>query len=512
MIFTSIKFFIFFPIVVAIFFLLPHRFRWVHLLVASYYFYMAWKPVYALLMVYSTLTAYVVGRLLGKYEDQSKRKSILAAGIFLNLGALFFFKYYDFFEKQSRAVSDYLGITLHLPSWDFLLPIGISFYTFHALSYVIDVYNRKVGAEKHLGLLAIYIAFFPQLVAGPIQRSSNMLPQLNTLLPKNIKFKIHFEYDRIVSGLSLMFLGFFKKVVLADNFALIVQPVYASPSDYSGFSALVATLAFAFQIFFDFSAYTDIARGASRTLGFELMENFQRPYFAENIQDFWRRWHISMSSWFRDYLYIPLGGDRVSRWRWILNLWIVFLLCGLWHGANWTFVVWGALHGIYYFMTYLLTPSARWLVSRTFLSKFPAFCHSVMVLITFSMVCWAWVAFRADNISTAVTIWRCILRIPLEVIEYFKLVVYDKIPFHPMTGMGLEWLAMPSGKLSLMPVYLLLLTMAYFIMTFKLRREESVVQFSGWPTAFRWASYFSGTVGILLLGQFGAAQFIYFQF
>lgn len=512
MIFTSTAFLLFFPLVVAIFFLLPHRFRWVHLLVASYYFYMAWKPVYALLMVFSTITAYLVGRLLGKYKDQFVRKSILAAGIFLNLALLFFFKYYNFFAKQSREFSDYLGITLNVPALDMLLPIGISFYTFHALSYVIDVYKHKVPAEKHLGLLAIYISFFPQLVAGPIQRSSSMLPQLSNLLPKNSKFKIKFEYDRVVSGLRLMFLGFFKKVVLADNFALIVQPVYASPQDYSGFSALIATVAFTFQIFFDFSAYTDIARGASRTLGFELMENFQRPYFATNIQEFWRRWHISLSSWFRDYLYIPMGGDRVSRWQWVFNLWIVFLLCGLWHGASWTFVVWGALHGFYYFIFYALTPPVRWLATRTHLSRFPRVCRVILVLITFSMVCWAWVVFRADNIATAVTIWENLLRVPFEAITYVRQVFYEGFSLNPLVGMGLEWLAKPSGKLSLMPVYLFLLTIFYFIMAFKLRREERVVQFSKWPTTLRWASYCFGAVSILLLGQFGAAQFIYFQF
>lgn len=513
MIFTSFQFLIFFPIVVGIYFLLPNRFRWFHLLVASYYFYMTWNPIYALLLFFSTLTFYLAALGVEKFRDKGiLEKLIFFSGIAVNLGMLFAFKYYNFLEEQIRVLASTYGMDIHLPALGVLLPMGISFYTFQGISYLVDVYRRQLTAERHFGLMMLYKAYFPLLVAGPIERGIHFIPQIRRVLLSDNAHRIYFEYDRVVSGLRLMLLGFFKKIVLADNFALIVNPVYASPDEYSGISALVATIAFAFQIFFDFSAYTDIARGISRILGFEMIENFDRPYFATSIPDFWRRWHISLSSWFRDYLYIPLGGNRVAKWRWFLNLWIVFLLCGLWHGANWTFLIWGALHGLYFCITYLLSPPARWLASNTFLSRFPRLCHLILIVLTFSMVNWAWVMFRAESLSQALTIWVSIAHIPIDIFEYLRSVMTESIPFSPLKVSGLGWLYAPSSKVSLMPVYVFVLTASYLAISFRLRKQDDGPAFAAWNVKYRWSSYTLALVGILLLGRFGATPFIYFQF
>jgi D-alanyl-lipoteichoic acid acyltransferase DltB (MBOAT superfamily) len=513
MVFTSLEFLVFFPIVVGIYFLLPNRFRWCHLVAASYYFYMAWKPVYALLLLFSTLSFYFAALGLDNRKDGWQRKTIFFLGIGVNFGMLFAFKYYNFFETQSRALAVSAGLDINLPALDVLLPMGISFYTFQGVSYLVDVYRRDMSAERHLGILLLYKAFFPQLVAGPIERGTHFIPQLHThLLSRDEGQTIRFEYDRVVSGLRLMLLGFFKKIVLADNFALIVNPVYAAPDEYSGASALVATVAFSFQIFFDFSAYTDIARGVSRVLGFELIENFNRPYLATSVPEFWQRWHISLSSWFRDYLYIPLGGNRVPKWRWFLNLWIVFLLCGLWHGANWTFFIWGALHGFYYFLTHMLAPPARWLAANTFLSRFPMLCRAILIATTYSLVCWAWVMFRAENLAQALTIWANIAHIPAETLAYLTMVATEGIPLRPINASGLEWLIWPFDKLTLMPVYLFALMACYMAISFRVRCQDDGPVFASWGAKYRWGAYVFALTSILLLGRFGGAPFIYFQF
>lgn len=513
MAFTSLEFLVFFPVVVGIYFLLPNRFRWFHLVVASYYFYMAWKPVYALLLLFSTLSFYLAALGLDRYKEDWQRKTIFSLGIGLNLGMLFVFKYYNFFEAQSHALAASAGLDINLPALDILLPMGISFYTFQGISYLVDVYRRDMPAERHLGILLLYKAFFPQLVAGPIERGAHFIPQLHTHLLSTDEGKtIRFEYDRVVSGLRLMLLGFFKKIVLADNFALIVNPVYSAPEEYSGASALIATVAFSFQIFFDFSAYTDIARGVSRVLGFELIENFNRPYLATSVPEFWQRWHISLSSWFRDYLYIPLGGNRVPKWRWLMNLWIVFLLCGLWHGANWTFFIWGALHGFYYFLTHMLTPAARWLGTNTPLSRFPMFCRAILITITYSLVCWAWVMFRADSLFQALTVWGNIAHIPYEAVAHLTMVATEAVPFHPLEASGLTWLVQPSNTISLMPVYVFALTACYMAISFRVRHRDDGPAFASWGAAYRWGAYFFSFVSILLLGRFGGTPFIYFQF
>jgi D-alanyl-lipoteichoic acid acyltransferase DltB (MBOAT superfamily) len=521
MIFTSLQFLIFFPVVAVVYFFLPNRFRCLHLLLAGYYFYMAWKPVYALLLLASSFSFYLAAIGLERLKEYWQRKTIFTLGVAFNLSLLFAFKYFNFFEAQANALAVYFGLNFSLPVLNVLLPIGISFYTFQGISYLTDVYREDMPAERHLGILMLYMAFFPQLLSGPIERGTHFIPQLRTrLLTRDNAQMIYFEYDRVVSGLRLMLLGFFKKLVLADNLALIVQPVYAAPDEYNGVSALVATLAFSFQIFFDFSAYTDIARGVARILGFDLFENFNRPYFATSIPEFWRRWHISLSTWFYNYLYMPLffSKRRWGKWGAAFSLSVTFFLCGLWHGANWTFLIWGAMHGIFYLLTYALTPAARWLVTRTVLSRFPAFCRTFQIALTFSLVCWAWVVFRAENFHQALAIWGSIANIPAEAFKCLLLILKEGVPFAPLKAAtkasGLSWLIDPSGNriFSLIPLCVFMLTASYLVASYKLRGEDGGMAFAARSTPYRWSVYFLALAGIFLLGRFGMTKFIYFQF
>jgi len=316
--FNSIEFLVFFFIVVVFYFSIPYRFRWILLLAASYYFYMCWRPEYIILIIASTLVDYIAGLKMGGIESKPRRKKYLIISLMINLGLLFSFKYFNFFNDSLRILFSRYNMLYRVPSFNILLPVGISFYTFQTLSYTIDVYRGERRPERHLGIFALYVAFFPQLVSGPIERSKRLLPQFYK--------RFDFDYKRLTHGLRLMLWGFFQKVVIADRLAIVVDHVYNNPSEHTSTAFIIATYFFAFQIYCDFAGYTDIARGAAKILGYELMLNFQRPYFAKSIRDFWRRWHISLTSWFRDYLYIPLGGNRVVKWRWYYNLFIVFFI------------------------------------------------------------------------------------------------------------------------------------------------------------------------------------------
>ena len=391
MFFNSLEFLIFFPIVVGFYFLVPHRYRWPWLLAASYYFYAAWNPKYLILILASTGIDYIAALKMEQAEAKPKRRLFLILSLCSNLGMLFAFKYFNFFNDSLRAAFEAFNVFYDVPAFDVLLPVGISFYTFQTLSYTIDVYRGARKAERHLGLFALYVAFFPQLVAGPIERSTRLLPQFyNTY---------RFDYDRVVDGLRLMLWGFFKKMVIADHIAKYVDAVYADPTGYTGVPVWLATYFFAFQIYCDFSGYSDIAIGGAKVMGYDLMDNFRRPYFSKSIGEFWRRWHISLSTWFRDYLYIPLGGNRVKRGRWFYNLFIVFLISGLWHGANWTFVVWGALHGLYLIFGIVTGPTRERLWAK--LGASATVRKWVAVFFTFHLAVLAWVFFRANNITDA---------------------------------------------------------------------------------------------------------------
>lgn len=337
--FNSIAFAVFLLIVFLLYWKIPKKNQWILLLVSSYYFYMSWKAKYVFLILFTTLVSYLCGLLLGRTEEIKKKRFILGCALFICLGILFLFKYFNFFSGIFGSIMQALSIPLHPITLSLLLPVGISFYTFQTLSYVIDVYRGDVPPEKHLGKYATFISFFPQLVAGPIERTYNLLPQ--------IKQEHHFKYEDAVYGLRQMLWGFFKKIVIADTLAQYVDKVYDAPFSYKGGVLLIVSIFFSFQIYCDFSAYSDIAIGTARLLGIRLMENFKSPYFSESVTEFWRRWHISLSTWFRDYVYIPLGGNRKGKIRKYINTLITFLLSGLWHGANGTYVLWGGYTVVY---------------------------------------------------------------------------------------------------------------------------------------------------------------------
>ncbi|MGZ5286161.1 MAG: MBOAT family O-acyltransferase, partial [Flavisolibacter sp.] len=339
MLFNSIEFLFFFPIVTILYFVLPHKWRWLHLLIASCVFYMAFIPIYLLILFFTIIIDYIAGIMIENATGR-RRKNYLIMSIVANVGVLAVFKYYNFFiENINQLFHSWNITTSNVPYLDIILPIGLSFHTFQAMSYTIEVYRGKYKAEKHFGIYALYVMFYPQLVAGPIERPQNVLPQFHE--------KKFFNYDNVTDGLKLMMWGMFKKVVIADRLVQLTDPVFNDPHAYSPMVIVLAAIFFSFQIFCDFSGYSDIALGSARVMGFKLMKNFDRPYQARSISEFWKRWHISLSTWFRDYLYISLGGNRVSIPRWYFNLFFVFLVSGFWHGANWTFVIWGALHGFY---------------------------------------------------------------------------------------------------------------------------------------------------------------------
>lgn len=335
MIFNSFTFLIFFIIVTAIYFWLPYKHRWKMLLAASYVFYMSWSAKYALLLLTSTAITFVSGVVM----DRSPRykRAALVCSILLNIGILFIFKYANFTIDIFNGVLSWFGSSSELSYLDLLLPVGISFYIFQALSYSIDVYKGKIATEKNFFFYALFVSFFPQLVAGPIEKASHLLPQL--------KKSFDFNFDRARDGLQMIIWGMFKKIVIANRLAIYVDQVYNNVGSFGPIELMMASIMFAFQIYCDFSGYSDIAIGIARIMGYDLMRNFNRPYFARSIGDFWHRWHISLSTWFQQYLYIPLGGNRVKIPRHYFNLFVTFLVSGIWHGANWTFVVWGALHG-----------------------------------------------------------------------------------------------------------------------------------------------------------------------
>lgn len=481
MLFNSLQYLIFFPIVVGGYFLIPYRFRWILLLMASYYFYMAWKPAYIILIIISTLIDYFAGIMMGSTDDQKKRKKYLALSLVSNLSLLFLFKYFNFFNDSAKTVLEYFNIPFYLPQFKLLLPMGISFYTFQTMSYSIDVYKGVIKPEKHLGIFALYVTFFPQLVAGPIERSENLLPQFRE--------KHDFDYDLATNGLKLMAWGLFKKVVVADRIAILVNTVYNNVHDYTGIPLILATVLFAFQIYCDFSGYSDIAIGSAQVMGYRLMVNFRRPYFSKSISEFWRRWHISLSTWFKDYIYIPLGGNRVSKWRWQLNLVIVFLVSGLWHGASWTFVVWGAIHGFYQIFSIWTSNIRKRIVKLIGLDKVPLLYKALQIVITFILVCFGWIFFRANNISDAIYIVRNMFTN-----------IGNSVP--------IDQLGLDSFQLKVAFISIGVMELVHLIQEKKSIREIISTK----PIWIRWSLYYILILWIILLGTFGSQEFIYFQF
>ena len=486
MLFNSMRFLFFFAIVMGMYFGIPYRFRWILLLGASYYFYISWKPAYVILIIITTLITYYAGIRMATIATKSKRKTVLILSLFFNLGFLFVFKYYNFFNDSLRVLFQHYNLVYGNPALNVLLPIGISFYTFKNLSYAFDVYRGDQSPEKHLGYYALYVAFFPQLLAGPIERAKRFLPQLME--------KCDFDYWKVTNGLKLMLWGLFQKMVIADNLAPLVDSVYNDPTHHSGVGLALATVFFAFQIYCDFAGYSDIAIGAAKIMGFTTMENFNRPYFSKSIPEFWRRWHISLSTWFRDYLYIPIGGNRVSIPRWYLNLFVVLSICGLWHGANWTFIVWGGLHGIYLVFS-AFTRNIREKIHKAMgLDRIPRLHNYFKVTVTFSLVCFAWIFFRANSISDA-----------LYIIS------------HLCTGLGdiAVWALKAMPFFRPLKFHLVVGVVSVGILLF-IHLLQGDSHFDRWLSdkriSLRWAVYYSMALAILLFGNFGTKEFIYFQF
>lgn len=485
MLFNSIEFLIFFPTVVVLYFACPYRYRWALLLAASYYFYAAWKPEYLFLLMASTLISYITALGMGKSENQVQRITLLVISLCSNLGILFAFKYFNFVNDSLRAVFNQFNLFYDVPMFQALLPVGISFYTFITLGYVLDVYRDKLEPERHLGRFALFAAFFPQLLAGPIGRATSLMPQFYE--------KFDFDEARVSSGLRLMLWGMFQKVVIADRLGLYVNAVYDHPSEWDGWPVLLATFFFAFQIYCDFAGYSDIAIGAARVLGFNLMENFRRPYFARSPSEFWGRWHISLSTWFRDYLYISLGGNRVSLPRWYLNLMIVFLVSGLWHGAAWTFVLWGGLHGLYVVGDVASKSLRGKLAQRLGLDRQPTIQVMLSGFVTFSLVCLAWVFFRANSVAEAF------------------LLLNNLLPLTHFDNLNAPWAAVvsnPTQQMALSLGLILLLVTAHWV------QEQRWPTVTLWqrPLWFRWAAYLGLTLAIMNLGITEEVPFIYFQF
>lgn len=394
MIFNSIQFLIFFPITVAVYFIIPAKVRYLWLLAASYYFYMQWNPVYSLLLLMSTVVTYAAALLIEKFDKPVHRKICLTTAILINLATLGYFKYSDLLV---RCVNKGLGIIgLNQIEWNdsIVLPVGISFFTLQALGYLIDVYRKDIYAEHNFFRYALFVSYFPQLVAGPIERSKNLLKQL--AVPAK------FTYENLRRGLMIMLYGFFLKVVIADRLAIVVDVVYGNPEECPGFYIIVATVLFAIQIYCDFYGYSTIAKGAALTMGIKLMDNFNAPLFSKSIKEFWRRWHISLSSWFRDYLYIPLGGNRKGKIRQYINLMIVFMVSGLWHGAAVSFVIWGALHGVYQIAGALYSRISAKIKGMKGQEDTIVFSDKLIkTVFTFALICFAWIFFRANSYSAA---------------------------------------------------------------------------------------------------------------
>ncbi len=480
MLFNSIEFAIFFPVVTLIFFLLRQRWRVHWLLAASCFFYMAFIPAYILILLVTILIDYFAGIYLERIEDPRKKKILLGISILSTCTVLFIFKYFGFFTGSFVGMAGLFGWHLPRPVISIILPIGLSFHTFQSLSYVVEVYRGKQKAEHDFITYATYVMFFPQLVAGPIERPQNLLHQF---------WERHaFRYTEVTAGLRRMAWGFFKKLVVADRLALYVNDVYSAPRSYNGLQLTLATFFFAYQIYCDFSGYSDIAIGAAQVLGFRLMENFHTPYYSKSVSEFWGRWHISLSTWFRDYLYIPLGGNRVNESRHIANLLITFIVSGLWHGANWTYVLWGFVNGLYLVGGTLTKKWRDRVWDSVGWHENTAVRKAIMLTTTFVLTCVAWIVFRARNMNDAIYVFT-----------------------HLASGWNFHQIATQQFFLRQLPVaFAAILALEIGQLWNKVVAIPSLVL--RLPTPARWALYTGFVMAVVLFGVYRQMQFIYFQF
>ncbi len=483
MLFNSIDFAVFLPIVFILYwFVINKNLRWQNFLivVASYLFYGWWDWRFLSLILFSTLVDYTIGVLLDDEENKTKRKLLLWISILVNLGLLGFFKYYNFFLDNFVNAFSFFGYKINAQGLNIVLPVGISFYTFQTLSYTIDVYKKKLQPTKDFIAFAAFVSFFPQLVAGPIERATHLLPQF---LKKRI-----FDYDKAVDGLRQMLWGFFKKIVIADNAAQLANEIFNNSSNYSGSTLFLGALFFTFQIYGDFSGYSDIAIGTSRLFGFDLKKNFNFPYFSRDIAEFWRRWHISLSTWFRDYLYIPLGGSRGGVWMKIRNTFIIFIVSGFWHGANWTFIFWGLLNAIYFLPLLLLNKNR---INTNTIAEgryFPSVKEFIQMSVTFGLTVLAWVFFRAENINHAFNYLSTIFSRSL-----------FTFPNFPKMGDALKTI--------------ILIIIFILIEWFGREEEYAIAKIgNGWNRVYRWVWYSFIIFLIMFYMKTTETPFIYFQF
>jgi len=458
---------------------------------------MAFIPFYILILAFTIVIDYCAGMLIENAPGR-RRKAFLLLSLTANIGVLAAFKYFNFVSRSLTELAHSFHIEHSLPLLAMALPIGLSFHTFQAMSYTIEVYRKRQPAERHFGIYSLYVMFYPQLVAGPIERPQNLIHQF---------YERHeFEYERVTNGLRQMLWGMFKKVVIADRLAVYVDAVYNQPHVWNGLPLMMATVFFAFQIYCDFSGYSDIAIGAAQVMGFKLMTNFNRPYHARSISEFWKRWHISLSTWFRDYLYLPLGGNRTSKNRWYFNLFFTFLISGIWHGANLTFVAWGALNGLYLLCSIWTRDLRATFVKAIGLAAHPKLHQLVKITITFTLTCYAWIFFRANTISDALYINRAIVSGLLHPMS-----LLSRIPVGSRGIVGL-----PEGRLGPITGYdfvVALVVIAFMeALHFTQRGRSLKLMLAERPIWMRWAVYYVLALAILGFGEFGKRQFIYFQF
>lgn len=484
MIFNSLQYALFLFLVVILYFVLPQKTRWAFLLAASYFFYMSWDARYALLLLFSTVITYFSALLLHRAQNHGQKVLYLVSCLVVNLGILFVFKYFNFFNETLADAIRLLGIRYQPLKLSLVLPVGISFYTFQTLGYLIDVYKGKSEPERHFGKYALFVSFFPQIAAGPIGRFDSLRPQLDSKHP--------FDTERIRSGLLLIGQGLIKKLVIADRLAILVNAVYDSPADHSGIHFAVATVFFSIQIYCDFSGYTDIAIGSARLLGINLMENFRRPYLGTSVAGFWKRWHISLTSWFRDYLYIPLGGNRK---RHLPNILIVFLASGLWHGASLTFVIWGFLNGLYQVMgiiTKKYTDKAKSLLK---ISDSSVLFINFKRLTTFVLIAFSWIFFRAGSFGD------------------LKLILTRLFTWNASFFANFNTKGLGMQKSELIVSFIAVVMLAVYELIQEKLSVGTVLKRR--PVAVRWAVYMAVIAVIILFGVYGDAnstQFIYFKF
>ena len=487
--FVSSSFFLFFPTVTILYFLLPHRFRWFFLLLASCVFYMAFIPAYILVLFALIAVDYTIARFIEKSEGHA-RHLLLVLSIAATAGALFIFKYFNFFNANIALLAHAFHLSYPAAVLSLAVPLGLSFHTFQSLSYVIEVYRRKWPAERHFGIYALYVMFYPQLVAGPIERPQHLLPQLHA--------EHTFDYERVKFGLMRMVWGFFKKMVVAQHLALVVDRAFASPESFDGSWLLIASLFFTLQLYFDFSAYCDIAIGAAQVMGFTLMENFNRPFAAKSMTEFWHRWHISLSSWFRDYFYYPilLTQKTMTPPRIYATVLLTFLVTGFWHGANWTFGIFGLLHGLYIVIGSMTQRARSRFYTLLGLLQFPRFYRALQVSTIFILMSFTCIFFRAPRITIA---WYIIAHL------------FDGTA-HLLDPEYLTHLIARSG-LSLQAFGFIILSSAFvFVVEYWGREEGIFVRLSRQSIVIRWASYWGITAALVLLSEAANSAFIYFQF